>query len=193
VALPTLARGPQQGDEGGTDLPGVRQTVAATRHLLEMYRRQLSDDKTDAAYSGSIGDSWISLNSSRTSQRRKSEERLAGQSKTHHTPANHGARASIRLAVWLESLYADTRERSKARNPSKLASRLQRQAMPPEAFTAFHALVQPHAEADEQGCNDGILLSAAHTSIMSRLAADLKSGEQLQYRYYFLTLPHVIQ
>jgi hypothetical protein len=27
------------------DLPGVRQALAATRHLLEMYRRQLSDDK----------------------------------------------------------------------------------------------------------------------------------------------------
>jgi hypothetical protein len=29
-----------------TDLPGIRQALAATRHLLEMYRRQLSDDKT---------------------------------------------------------------------------------------------------------------------------------------------------
>ena len=28
------------------DLPGIRQAVAATRHLLEMYRRQFSDDKT---------------------------------------------------------------------------------------------------------------------------------------------------
>jgi hypothetical protein len=28
------------------DLPGIRQALAATRHLLEMYRRQLSDDKT---------------------------------------------------------------------------------------------------------------------------------------------------
>ena len=27
------------------DLPGIRQALAATRHLLEMYRRQLSDDK----------------------------------------------------------------------------------------------------------------------------------------------------
>jgi site-specific recombinase XerD len=27
-------------------LPGIRQAVAATRHLLEMYRRQLSDEKT---------------------------------------------------------------------------------------------------------------------------------------------------
>jgi hypothetical protein len=27
------------------DLPGIRQAVAATRHLLEMYRRQFSDDK----------------------------------------------------------------------------------------------------------------------------------------------------
>lgn len=28
------------------DLPGIRQALAAARHLLEMYRRQLSDDKT---------------------------------------------------------------------------------------------------------------------------------------------------
>src|SRR5215831_17912731 len=28
------------------DLPGIRQALAATRHLLEMYRRQFSDDKT---------------------------------------------------------------------------------------------------------------------------------------------------
>jgi site-specific recombinase XerD len=28
-----------------SDLPGIRQALAATRHLLEMYRRQLSDDK----------------------------------------------------------------------------------------------------------------------------------------------------
>ena len=28
-----------------SDLPGIRLALAATRHLLEMYRRQLSDDK----------------------------------------------------------------------------------------------------------------------------------------------------
>ena len=28
------------------DLPGIRQALATTRHLLEMYRRQFSDDKT---------------------------------------------------------------------------------------------------------------------------------------------------
>jgi site-specific recombinase XerD len=28
------------------DLPGIRQALAATRHLLEMYRRQFSDDKS---------------------------------------------------------------------------------------------------------------------------------------------------
>jgi hypothetical protein len=27
-------------------LPGIRHALAATRHLLEMYRRQFSDDKT---------------------------------------------------------------------------------------------------------------------------------------------------
>src|SRR5713101_2553133 len=29
-----------------SDLPGIRHALAATRHLLEMYRRQLSDDKS---------------------------------------------------------------------------------------------------------------------------------------------------
>jgi hypothetical protein len=28
------------------DLPGIRQALAATRHLLEMYRREFSDEKT---------------------------------------------------------------------------------------------------------------------------------------------------
>jgi hypothetical protein len=28
------------------DLPGICQAVAATRHLLEMYRQQFSDDRT---------------------------------------------------------------------------------------------------------------------------------------------------
>ena len=27
------------------DLPGIRQALAATRHLLEMYRRQFGDEK----------------------------------------------------------------------------------------------------------------------------------------------------
>jgi site-specific recombinase XerD len=31
------------------DLPGIRQALAATRHLLEMYRRQLGDEKTRRA------------------------------------------------------------------------------------------------------------------------------------------------
>jgi site-specific recombinase XerD len=30
----------------GSDLPGIRQALAATRHLLEMYRRQLGDENT---------------------------------------------------------------------------------------------------------------------------------------------------
>src|SRR5713101_221504 len=29
-----------------SDLPGIRHALAATRHLLEMYRRQFSDDKS---------------------------------------------------------------------------------------------------------------------------------------------------
>jgi site-specific recombinase XerD len=41
--LPTLSL--PKGVESA-DLPGIRQALAATRHLLEMYRRQRSDEKT---------------------------------------------------------------------------------------------------------------------------------------------------
>jgi len=41
--LPTLS--PPQGIESA-DLAGIRQALAATRHLLEMYRRQLGEEKT---------------------------------------------------------------------------------------------------------------------------------------------------
>ena len=41
--LPTLAL-PK--DTPSTGLPGIRQALEATRHLLEMHRRQLSDAKT---------------------------------------------------------------------------------------------------------------------------------------------------
>jgi hypothetical protein len=40
--LPTLS--PPKGIHSA-DLPGIRQALAATRHLLEMYRRQLADEK----------------------------------------------------------------------------------------------------------------------------------------------------
>jgi hypothetical protein len=40
--LPTLAL-PQEIPSAG--LPGIRQALGATRHLLEMYRRQLSDER----------------------------------------------------------------------------------------------------------------------------------------------------
>ena len=40
--LPTLAL-PK--DIPSADLPGILQALQATRHLLEMYRRQLSDEK----------------------------------------------------------------------------------------------------------------------------------------------------
>jgi len=36
-------------DIQGTDLPGIRRALAATRHLLEMYRRQLEDEKAQRA------------------------------------------------------------------------------------------------------------------------------------------------
>jgi site-specific recombinase XerD len=41
--LPTLSL-PK--DTESADLPGIHRALAATRHLLEMYRRQLSDEKT---------------------------------------------------------------------------------------------------------------------------------------------------
>jgi hypothetical protein len=40
--LPTL---PTLQETLRADLPGIRQTLAATRHLLEMYRRSLLDDE----------------------------------------------------------------------------------------------------------------------------------------------------
>ena len=41
--LPTIAV-PQQVPRA--DIPGIRQAIAATRHLLDMFRRQLGDEKT---------------------------------------------------------------------------------------------------------------------------------------------------
>jgi len=43
--IPKLAL-PATSSSISADLPGVRQVLAAARHLLEMYRRQLSDQKT---------------------------------------------------------------------------------------------------------------------------------------------------
>ena len=40
--LPTLSL---PTDVQSADLPGIRRAVSATRHLLEMYRRQLGDEK----------------------------------------------------------------------------------------------------------------------------------------------------
>jgi hypothetical protein len=40
--LPTL---PIPKDTLSADLPGIRQALAATRHLMEMYRRNLPDEK----------------------------------------------------------------------------------------------------------------------------------------------------
>ena len=36
-------------DIQSADPPGIRRALAATRHLLEMYRRQLKDDKAKRA------------------------------------------------------------------------------------------------------------------------------------------------
>jgi site-specific recombinase XerD len=43
--IPTLAL-PESSASATSDLPGIRRALAATRHLLEMYRRQLQDEKT---------------------------------------------------------------------------------------------------------------------------------------------------
>jgi site-specific recombinase XerD len=37
---------PDSSSSLGSDLPGIRRALAATRHLLEMYRRQLGDEKS---------------------------------------------------------------------------------------------------------------------------------------------------
>ena len=42
-AIPAL---PTPNGTARADLPGIRQSLAATHHLLEMYRRQLADEKT---------------------------------------------------------------------------------------------------------------------------------------------------
>jgi hypothetical protein len=40
--VPTLST---SASAAAADIPGIRQALVAARHLLEMYRRQLSDDK----------------------------------------------------------------------------------------------------------------------------------------------------
>jgi site-specific recombinase XerD len=47
-------------------LPGIQQALTATRHLLEMYRRQLGNEKTRASCSVSTGDSSLSPRKSKS-------------------------------------------------------------------------------------------------------------------------------
>jgi hypothetical protein len=42
--LPTLPL-PDRSSSGTSDVPGILQAISATRHLLEMYRRQSSDEQ----------------------------------------------------------------------------------------------------------------------------------------------------
>jgi hypothetical protein len=43
--VPTLSL-PNPNSSAASDVPGVLQAIAATRHLLEMYRRQSGDEQT---------------------------------------------------------------------------------------------------------------------------------------------------
>ena len=63
------------------DLPGIRQALAATRHLLEMYRRQLSDDRIRRRLRR-LDRRLLDCRSPTPEHRSdpKNEERLAGQS-----------------------------------------------------------------------------------------------------------------
>ena len=43
--VPTLSL-PSRGSSASSDVPGILQAIAATRHLLEMYRRQSGEEQT---------------------------------------------------------------------------------------------------------------------------------------------------
>jgi hypothetical protein len=59
-------------------LPAICQALESTRHLLEMYRRQLGE-RTVAEHCGaSTSASALSLRNCKRSARKKNEERLAG-------------------------------------------------------------------------------------------------------------------
>ena len=73
--LPTLAL-PK--DIPSADLPGIRQALEATRHLLEMYRRPLSDEKTRRKLQRLDKRLLVLFPNSRASTQRRNEERLAG-------------------------------------------------------------------------------------------------------------------
>jgi site-specific recombinase XerD len=71
--LPTLAL-PKDMPSAG--LPGVSQALEATRHLLEMYRRQLSDDKTRRTLQR-LDKRLLGIASELQKIQQKNEERLA--------------------------------------------------------------------------------------------------------------------
>jgi hypothetical protein len=62
-------------------LPAIQQALAAARHLLEMHRRCLTDERPGASSNFSIGASVRSRINSPTSLQPENEERLAGQSR----------------------------------------------------------------------------------------------------------------
>jgi len=52
-------------------------------------------------------------------------------------------------------------------NSPKPASRIHHQAMPPQAFTALHPLIQPDADSAAHGFEDGVSVCALHKWIMA--------------------------
>jgi hypothetical protein len=112
--LPTL---PIPSHTPTADLAGIHQALAATRHLLEMYRRSFPDEKSAANSNASIGASsrapvnWI------TSLKLKNEETLAGQltlfvRRPHHRVRRGCRRSStvllgkLRVVAQFERLHA---------------------------------------------------------------------------------------
>jgi hypothetical protein len=69
------------------DLPGIRQAVAATRHLLEMYRRQFSDDKTRRRLQRLDHRLLTIAQQLENISTPENEERLAGQPARHSGPS----------------------------------------------------------------------------------------------------------
>jgi hypothetical protein len=74
--LPTL---PIPAATLNSDLAAIHQAIAATRHVLEMYRRSFPDEKIRRKLQRLTAASWRSPITWITSLRPKNEERLAGQ------------------------------------------------------------------------------------------------------------------
>ena len=73
------------------DLPGIARALAATRHLLEMFRRQVTNEKTRRNSNASTNGFSMSPRDWNNSAHPKNEEKLAGQ-----LTGQRGARARPR-------------------------------------------------------------------------------------------------